>query len=951
MLYNNIKMFREEVINVQLAKVLSEHGLNASPENIIKHSKLPDVIINVQGIKIIIEGRTGNKAGLIKLAKRRIENGLTEISIAVFYNEDLKNSETLEELKNKIKRNKYSGVILHRVKEGIKETSFNDKGIDEFVSLIQTTISLIVNLDILKEIIRDVKTELERIVEFLSTRSFWFDNAVLIDKLKRILALEDVKKDRNKKDLIRIALFILFDTMIFHENISNAHIEIKPLSSKCVSYKEFFNKEWEKILKIDYEPIFMLAKEILNSLPTGSPETEEMLKQLKNIAYRTLSSGVLRRHDFMGRIYHKLLLKTTGSYYATYYTAIPSAYLLAKLTLGTPNEAWKFNSLEDLRNFRIIDPACGSGTLLSASYIILRDMFLSVLTEEDWEKFHKILLENSLYGLDILDYAAHLTLTILGLHNPNVIVSKSNIYTLQNGVDEYKQVYLGSLTYLHSKRNFVGKTWSSPIFEQAMNGKKEKYIDLNLPKNKFNVVIMNPPFTRTAGSVNIKFGYATPETKKIMDEDFRNLIKENSLTGVGQAGFGALFIVLAHKLTKEMGRIAIVIPRAILSGVSWKKIRDLILKNYKIKYIISNHDAGDRGKEIDPWCFSEDTDLGEVMIIMEKNNNNAENAVIYVNMWEKPSNELEAIMYAQQILDDLPKISEEIDIGVFETIKINNKEVGAVYKINQNKIKDNWLAPCLFSNPTLNKFTLELNSYIQKKGVPLSSLVNDYRIGNRIVKLAGMDRKQVHSLYERTQINTNLKGFFGHQVNINKIELNTYHFLKPKSQKSIKYYNLYSSNLLIGERIWLNTLNLISLYAPEALITTMFWEINLKEEYKPYGKLIALWLNSTLGLITFLSKCINNKGPWFDMKKGELLSLHIPEELLECKEEEVDELFNKFKDEEFMTFSKEFELATKGEGVRKQIDDVFLKILKLDTSLINYYEMLSKEPIITNKRL
>lgn len=135
-----------------------------------------------------------------------------------------------------------------------------------------------------------------------------------------------------------------------------------------------------------------------------------MLTVLSTAAVDAVRSGILLKHDFMGRIYHKLLLSTTGHYYATYYTSIPAAWLLSGLLLREPNPAWKLGDLASYDDFHLIDPACGSGTLLSAAYSAIKDGYIKNATGKlDVDLLHEILLSRTIYGYDVLDFAAHLT--------------------------------------------------------------------------------------------------------------------------------------------------------------------------------------------------------------------------------------------------------------------------------------------------------------------------------------------------------------------------------------------------------------------------------------------------------------------------------------------------------------------------------------------------------------
>lgn len=93
---------REEVLNVRLSDLLRKRGLLASPERVRSKrtsrgtlTRLPDVTISyLLGIRVVIEGRgitsPGGEAALTKDAKKRIEEGLCSIAIAVIYPRDVK---------------------------------------------------------------------------------------------------------------------------------------------------------------------------------------------------------------------------------------------------------------------------------------------------------------------------------------------------------------------------------------------------------------------------------------------------------------------------------------------------------------------------------------------------------------------------------------------------------------------------------------------------------------------------------------------------------------------------------------------------------------------------------------------------------------------------------------------------------------------------------------------
>ena len=81
--------YRQEVLNVILAQLLQEQVLVVAPEQIFKISvkkarKMPDVILDLQGLRLAIEGEYGlnnlAKEKAVKSALGRVEDGIAHIS-------------------------------------------------------------------------------------------------------------------------------------------------------------------------------------------------------------------------------------------------------------------------------------------------------------------------------------------------------------------------------------------------------------------------------------------------------------------------------------------------------------------------------------------------------------------------------------------------------------------------------------------------------------------------------------------------------------------------------------------------------------------------------------------------------------------------------------------------------------------------------------------------------
>ena len=105
--------------------------------------------------------------------------------------------------------------------------------------------------------------------------------------IARLLGMSDVPQTR------RMACAIVANAMIFHQRIAGMHQEVKPLHLVCGPNVANPQREalaaWEDILKINYWPIFAIAKDILEQLP-GDAATS-ILRELLETAQEVEATG------------------------------------------------------------------------------------------------------------------------------------------------------------------------------------------------------------------------------------------------------------------------------------------------------------------------------------------------------------------------------------------------------------------------------------------------------------------------------------------------------------------------------------------------------------------------------------------------------------------------------------------------------------------------------------
>ena len=429
--------------------------------------------------------------------------------------------------------------------------------------------------------------------------------------IARLLGMTNVRQTR------RMACAIIANALVFHERIAGMHDEVKPLALVCGDGVPNPQGEviaaWDDILDINYWAIFAIARDILQQLP--SADAANILRRLRNTAQSVNATGVDNAHDLTGRIFQRLI--ADRKYLATFYTLPASAALLARLAVAKlPNVDW--SSPEAIGKLRIGDFACGTGALLSAVYeqIAARHERAG----GDASALHKVMMEDVLYGCDVMPSAVHITGSTLSGVEPSVLFNSSRLYTMPYGRMNDDSVMIGSLELLQSSDVLTLFNTSDPAMRTGSAGEETAaQIRAEIPDDSFDVVIMNPPFTSDTkhrdaedGVLNAAFAAfaATDNDQKDMAKRLKRLAEGNSYHG--HAGLGSAFAALAARKMRPNGVIALVLPFTAINGSSWAKFRELIATQYTDVTILS---IAANGRDM---SFSSDTDIGECLVIGRK---------------------------------------------------------------------------------------------------------------------------------------------------------------------------------------------------------------------------------------------------------------------------------------------------------------------------------------------
>ena len=413
----------------------------------------------------------------------------------------------------------------------------------------------------------------------------------------------------------RMAGAIVANAMVFHERLAGLH-GVKPLSQLCstsvANPKSNILDAWTEILKINYWPIFSIARDIVEQLPAA--EASQLLSNLKATVEDVAATGANQAHDLTGRIFQRLI--ADRKYLATFYTLPASAALLARLAVSKMDVDW--SDAEAIGKLKIGDFACGTGALLSAVYEQIATRHES--TGGDLAALHPVMMEEVLYGCDVMPSAIHITGSTLSGAQPNVGFGKTRLYTLAYGRQEDGSVAIGSLELLQSSSTMTLFNMSDPALRTGSIGEETAtQVIADIPDGEFDLVIMNPPFTRATNHEGAHADVTNPAFAAFgaTDADQTAMGKRVNQLGKGtcyhgNAGIASAFAALVDKKLKPGGVLAMVLPLSASAGLSWKGFRELVGTHYTDLTVLS---IAANGKDM---SFSSDTGMAECLVITRK---------------------------------------------------------------------------------------------------------------------------------------------------------------------------------------------------------------------------------------------------------------------------------------------------------------------------------------------
>ena len=654
---------------------------------------------------------------------------------------------------------------------------------------------------------------------------------------------------------------MLINALAYQQNLSGHHSEIEDLQTvqrrdgDHVLNKGILLDQWEKILDINYWPIFHIAQELLLDLPMDA--VAAMLPGMLATADRM--QPAMRQNDIAGIVFQRLIAdrKTLK----TYYTRPESAVFVAHLGV---HDDLDWSDPEVVKDYRIADYACGTGGLVLAAYQRVRDLHRSHGGSPD--KLHSHMMEESLTACDIMPAAVHLSSSLLSSVAPgedyrgtrNILYPFGGVRSadgeLERDCNGNPVVRLGALDLLDlcsTKQQVV-----LPLDERMALGSngRRRAMEVEMAPASQDLVIMNPPFTRHTGEGARFTAFGTSdEEQRAMHRREREIGAETIADW--NAGIAMSFAAIADNMVKPGGRIALILPLSAAVGgshngskaLSWQKLRALLAECYRDITVVSISASGRPG-----FAFSAETNIGEVVITgtRVKDGEVPKATAHFVNLKKRPDNGLEAQEIARALRAMLADLTEPDDQV---PIIIGSDEVGFVSLQNIDPHRK-WSAVRLADGvmyqrvKQLTQGSFNLPYRVDAARLPITRLGDIGQVGPHHRRYTGTfdlsDGCPVDTEYPFLW-NRDFKTQFSMLLNPDR----SGRLRESERVDGIRYWS-YASHLHISADITFNANSTVAAYTQRISGGGSSW-LSFKMESTDYERASCAWFNSTLGLMCY----------------------------------------------------------------------------------------------------
>ncbi|PAB58232.1 BREX-1 system adenine-specific DNA-methyltransferase PglX [Anaeromicrobium sediminis] len=374
---------------------------------------------------------------------------------------------------------------------------------------------------------------------------------------------------------IVIIKFLYFNPKYIHNILSNEEASL--LYNVVKKHDEKSLIKITHILHEKYDEYFVnpLEDYYIHNIP---------IKNLMNINYIHLNDW--NNPEILGWIYQYFIKLFNNNIYSKTQIFTPS-WLVKYMTDNTLGRILKKQDIHmelkyyipseeesnyegKIENLKILDPACGTGHILSYVFELLYEFYSKL--DYDKEKSMRLICEN-LYGLDIdskVTNMAKLILMFKALNLDEKFLTYKLIFNIENFICEniQKNISNNIIYDFYNKIQYGSLVKSKKITNINIKDNEKINRLFNMVNGKYDIVITNPPYLST----------------RAMPEEMKTYLKKNYY-GYHRDLFAA-FIVRCMEYGKEDAYIGLMTPFVWMFINSYEDLRENVIKNKTILSLV-----------------------------------------------------------------------------------------------------------------------------------------------------------------------------------------------------------------------------------------------------------------------------------------------------------------------------------------------------------------------------
>ena len=445
--------------------------------------------------------------------------------------------------------------------------------------------------------------------------------------LDRHFGLDNLKSGKDRADGCTIAALLMMNAAMLHQRIANGgwmpDVEDLETVSSSVNVVRQVTRQWNEIIERDFKPVMQPARDVIYLIEdTGKlGGLERALRHLASEAARIAETYADMGADHAGALFNRVMGDQASD--GAYFTRPVAASIAARLTLDAVGDVdWSVE--ETWRANKVVDLACGSGTLLAAMLTEMKRRAREKgANEREIGKLQRLGVEKTIRGMDINPVSLQLAASQLTAGNQGIRYSKMGLYTMPYGPSGSwsTESRAGTLELL-GQRAIVARDGTMEIGDDDIGssviwgreGEDPELEDEVKAARGNRIVIMNPPFTNRK-NMGEKFpAEAQDRLRDRVDEMRKTLIANDPamLDFSDKNSVAPLFVALADKCVSDSGGVLTMVhPTVALSNPSGLGERLILAQRFHIHTVLTCHVPGQIN-------LSEHTKINESLILLKR---------------------------------------------------------------------------------------------------------------------------------------------------------------------------------------------------------------------------------------------------------------------------------------------------------------------------------------------